>query len=202
MSSSWTAQAPLGVRWPLRISDPTQLSLRVGGDARYWPKCMASPHTRLSRSSNPISRRRWRGSRRQRYRVRFRLKWITRYARVLDALLALLYSLLIVAELGAMAPTSLRGSATRFVGSEKELSSISAAVLCTCTAYYQDDLFVLSVFALATLPQRQWFILTVQYPGWSTIAGRLVSPSRRRTMTNRRRIGSFNNSMSSYPTPY
>lgn len=45
--------------------------------------------------------------------------------------------------------------------------------------------------------------LFLPYPGSSTIAGRLVSPSRRRrTMTTRRRATPFNNAMSSHPTPY
>ena len=71
------------------------------------------PYTRLSETSNSNSRG-WRGgSQQQRYCVRsFGLRGLLDTQRGLDALPVLLYSLLIVAEPGAMAQTSLRGSAT------------------------------------------------------------------------------------------
>ena len=84
--------------------------------------------------------------------------------RGLDALPVLLYSLLIVAGLGAMAQTSRWGSATGLsclVGPEMETSSIASTVQCTCTACYLNGLFVLSVFALVTPAQKEWFILAL-----------------------------------------
>ena len=68
-------------------------------------------------------------------------------------------TLLIVAKLGDMSPTSRWGTATPVVlWVPKWTSTFSAVVLCTCTAYFQKWLVF---WAMVTRALNEWFILTV-----------------------------------------
>ena len=162
MYQTSSSRTSFGRQVALAYLCPSQLSLRVGVKAKVND---GRPYTRLSEPSNSYSRG-WRGgSQQQRYCVcSFGLRGSLDTQRGLDALPVLLYSLLIVAGLGAMAQTSRWGSATGLsclVGPEMETSSIASTVQCTCTACYLNGLFVLSVFALVTPAQREWFILAL-----------------------------------------
>lgn len=151
-------QASLCVRWPLRISDISQLLLRVWRGTLLAKVDGQSSHAFVRVLEFEQSRMMGRFATAAVLCAGFGLRGLLDTQRVLDALLALLYSLLIVAEPGAMSPTSLRGSVTHL---SCRIRNIRRSQQLSCVRVQLVDLFVLSAFALATLSQREWFILTV-----------------------------------------